>query len=694
MEDPPMASSFLEKSKISEYGLSTIIAGGVAALLVPVLLSVVLTGTKKGKKRGVPVKVGGEEGYAMRHARGPDLVDVPWPGATTMAALFEQACKKYSSNRLLGTREFIDKEIVTSSDGRKFEKLHLGEYRWQSYGEVFERVCNFASGLVGVGHNVDTRVAIFSDTRAEWFIAFQTQVSTLICDSKQLKKLSAIQSSLKTVKNIIYIEEDGVEVASSEVNGLGDITVSSISEVEKLGKERPVEPSFPSKNGVAVIMFTSGSTGLPKGVMITHGNLIATAAGVMKVIPKLNKNDVYIAYLPLAHVFELEAEIVVFTWGSAIGYGSAMTLTDTSNKVKKGTKGDVSVLNPTLMTAVPAILDRVRDGVLKKVEEKGGMAKTLFNFAYNRRLAAVNGSWFGAWGLEKMFWDTLVFTKIRAVLGGRIRFMLVGGAPLSPDSQRFINICMGSPIGQGYGLTETCAGATFSEWDDPTAGRVGPPLPCGYIKLVSWEEGGYRVSDKPMPRGEIVVGGNSVTAGYFNNQEKTDEVYKVDENGTRWFYTGDIGRFHPDGCLEVIDRKKDIVKLQHGEYVSLGKVEAALGSSNYVDNIMVHADPMNSYCVALVVPSHGALEKWAEEAGVKSSDFSELCENGEAVKEVQQSLIKAAKAAKLEKFEIPAKIKLLPEQWTPESGLVTAALKLKREQIKAKFKDELHKLYA
>ncbi|KAF3546273.1 hypothetical protein DY000_02005058 [Brassica cretica] len=721
MEDPPMASSFLEMSKINEYGLSTIIAGLVAALLVPVLLSVALNGSKKGKKRGVPVKVGGEEGYAMRHARGPDLVDVPWPGATTMAALFEQACKKYSSNRLLGTREFIDKEIVTSSDGRKFEKLHLGEYRWQSYGEVFERVCNFASGLVGVGHNVDTRVAIFSDTRAEWFIAFQgcfrqnltvvtiyaslgeealiyslneTQVTTLICDSKQLKKLSAIQSSLKTVKNIIYIVEDGVEVASSDVNGLGDITVSSISEVEKLGKERPVEPNFPSKNGVAVIMFTSGSTGLPKGVMITHGNLIATAAGVMKVIPKLNKDDVYIAYLPLAHVFELEAEIVVFTWGSAIGYGSAMTLTDTSNKVKKGTKGDVSVLNPTLMTAVPAILDRVRDGVLKKVEEKGGMAKTLFNFAYKRRLAAVNGSWFGAWGLEKMFWDTLVFTKIRAVLGGRIRFMLVGGAPLSPDSQRFINICMGSPIGQGYGLTETCAGATFSEWDDPTAGRVGPPLPCGYIKLVSWEEGGYRVSDKPMPRGEIVVGGNSVTAGYFNNQEKTDEVYKVDENGTRWFYTGDIGRFHPDGCLEVIDRKKDIVKLQHGEYVSLGKVEAALGSSNYIDNIMVHADPMNSYCVALVVPSHGALEKWGEEAGVKSSDFSELCENGEAVKEVQQSLIKAAKAAKLEKFEIPAKIKLLPEQWTPESGLVTAALKLKREQIKAKFKDELQKLYA
>ncbi|KAG7578723.1 AMP-dependent synthetase/ligase [Arabidopsis thaliana x Arabidopsis arenosa] len=708
-------------SKGSEFGVYGIIGGGIVALLVPVLLSVVLNGTKKGKKRGVPIKVGGEEGYTMRHARAPDLVDVPWEGATTMPALFEQSCKKYSKDRLLGTREFIDREFVAASDGRKFEKLHLGEYKWQSYAEVFERVCNFASGLVNVGHNVDDRVAIFSDTRAEWFIAFQgcfrqsitvvtiyaslgeealiyslneTRVSTLICDSKQLKKLSAIKSSLKTVKNIIYIEEDGVDVDSSDLNSMGDITVSSISEVEKLGQKNHVPPILPSKNGVAVIMFTSGSTGLPKGVMITHGNLVATAAGVMKVVPKLDKNDTYIAYLPLAHVFELEAEIVVFTSGSAIGYGSAMTLTDTSNKIKKGTKGDVSALKPTIMTAVPAILDRVREGVLKKVEEKGGMAKTLFDFAYKRRLAAVDGSWFGAWGLEKMFWDTLVFKKIRAVLGGHIRFMLCGGAPLSPDSQRFINICMGSPIGQGYGLTETCAGATFSEWDDPAVGRVGPPLPCGYVKLVSWEEGGYRISDKPMPRGEIVVGGNSVTAGYFNNQEKTDEVYKVDEKGTRWFYTGDIGRFHPDGCLEVIDRKKDIVKLQHGEYVSLGKVEAALGSSNYVDNIMVHADPMNSYCVALVVPSRGALEKWADEAGVKHSDFAELCENSEAVKEVQQSLTKAGKAAKLEKFELPAKIKLLPEPWTPESGLVTAALKIKREQIKSKFKDDLNKLYA
>ncbi|KAL9159241.1 hypothetical protein ABFS82_08G120900 [Erythranthe guttata] len=712
------SSSFL--SIIKDNGIYGIVGAIIFAVVIPIVLAVVLGGKRKSKPRGVPVQVGGESGFAMRNARSAKLVEVPWEGATTLASLFEQSCKRHQQAKCLGTRKLIAKDFVTASDGRKFEKLHLGEYQWETYSQIFDRVCNFASGLLKIGHDVDTRAAIFSESRAEWLIAFQgffrqnitvvtiyaslgddalihslneTQVSTLVCDSKQLKKLAAISSSLPSIKNIIYFDDEDSANDASANQKISEWKISSFTEVEVLGKNNPAQPNLPIKKDIAVIMYTSGSTGLPKGVMMSHGNIVATAAAVMTVIPQIGNKDLYLAYLPLAHVFELAAETVMLTAGAGIGYGSALTLTDTSNKIKKGTKGDASMLQPTLMAAVPAILDRVRDGVLKKVDEKGGIVKKLFNIAYKRRLVAIQGSWFGAWGLETLLWDALVFKKIRSILGGDIRFMLCGGAPLSGDTQRFINICMGAPIGQGYGLTETCAGAAFSEADDTSVGRVGPPLPCCYIKLVSWEEGGYTTSDKPLPRGEVVVGGASVTAGYYNNDLKTEEVYKVDESGMRWFYTGDIGRFHADGCLEIIDRKKDIVKLQHGEYVSLGKVEAALMSSNFVENIMVHADPFNNFCVALVVPSRQSLEEWANAAGIKYNDFSELCDKTEAKNEVQQSLIKAAKTAKLEKFEIPAKIHLLPDPWTPESGLVTAALKLKREQLKAKFKGELEKLY-
>ncbi|CAM6099417.1 unnamed protein product [Calypogeia fissa] len=694
----------------------------IVSVLVPILIAVVIKKkTEKKRPIAVPIEAGGEPGYTIRHERYLSLLETPWEGADTIAALFEQVCETNSAGNLLGTREVVARETIVSPDGRPFEKITLGKYHWMTYGEVFKKVVNFSSGLVKIGLQKGERVAIFAETRAEWFMALQaccrrnatvvtiyaslgddallhslneTEAGTVICDRKQLKKLIDLSKELETVKRVVYMDEDNIKSEPTLTGASTNWTVEPFANVERLGEEFPVEPALPKANDVAVIMYTSGSTGLPKGVMMSHGNIVATAAGVNTVLPDLTSKDVYLCYLPLAHVLELVAEITLCAFGASLGYGTPLTLTDTSNKVKKGTKGDVTELRPTLMTAVPAILDRVRDGVRKTIDTKGGIAKTLFEHAYNRRLAAFEGKWYGAIGPEKLLYDAVVFRKIRAVLGGRIRGVLSGGAPLSADTQRFMNICFGAPVIQGYGLTETCAGATFSDFRDTSVGRVGPPLPSTWIKLVDWDEGGYRTSDSPFPRGEIVIGGPCVTLGYFKNHHKTHESYKTDERGIRWFFTGDIGQFHPDGVLEIVDRRKDIVKLQHGEYVSLGKVEAVLAGSQYVDNVMVYADPSKAFAVALIVPKQQALEEWARHANISFDSFLELIDKKEAISEVQSDISKVGKQGRLEKWEVPSKIKLLSEPWSPESGLVTSALKIKREAIKKAFSEDLKKLYA
>uniref|UniRef100_A0AAZ3NZA2 long-chain-fatty-acid--CoA ligase n=1 Tax=Oncorhynchus tshawytscha TaxID=74940 RepID=A0AAZ3NZA2_ONCTS len=661
------------------------------------------------------------------------LVSSLHPGVDTLDKVFEDASRRFPDRDCLGTREVVMEEDERQSNGKFFKKVRtgrtaqnrrtithtkhtslviLGQYRWLSYAETHRAAACFGIGLAALGQRAHNNIAIFCETRAEWVIAAQacfmqnfplvtlystlggpaithglneTEVSHIITSRELLEtRLKFILLEVPRLQHIIVVDDTPTEWPGYPRG----ISVHNMANVQGL-RTKPENGKHghkqPMPSDIAVIMYTSGSTGVPKGVMISHSNIIAGITGMAERIPNLGENDTYIGYLPLAHVLELSAELVCVAHGCRIGYSSPQTLADQSTKIKKGSKGDTSVLQPTLMAAVPEIMDRIYKNVMTKVEEMSSAQRTLFTLAYNYKLEQLSQ------GRSTPLCDNLVFKKVRSLLGGKTRVLLSGGAPLSAATQRFINVCFCCPVGQGYGLTETCGAGTISEMWDYSTGRVGGPLICSEIKLKDWVEGGYHITDTPTPRGEILIGGPNVTMGYYKNEAKNQDFF-VDENGQRWFCTGDIGEVHPDGCLKIIDRKKDLVKLQAGEYVSLGKVEAMLKNCPLIDNICAYANSDEMYVIGFVVPNQKHLLLLAEQYLIRGS-WEELCDNAAMEEVVLQVITEAALSAQLERFEIPRKIRLSPDPWTPESGLVTEAFKLKRQQLKSKYQDDIERMY-
>lgn len=251
-------------------------------------------------------------------------------------------------------------------------------------------------------------------------------------------------------------------------------------------------------------------------------------------------------------------------------------------------------------------------------------------------------------------------------------------------------------MAQGYGLTETNGGISLSTAEDLSLGRVGHSLPGVQIKLVDWPEGGYLVRDQEhAPKGEIWIGGPMVAKGYYELPTTTEEYFFKDDKGYRWFKTGDIGQMsQEDGGLQIIDRKKDLVKLQMGEYVSLGKVEACLKTHFLVDTLCVVADSTKSFCVCLVVPDMLKLVDLARKMEIFNLSFQDICKEPLIVDTVSNMLIGYANENHLQRFEIPLKYSLIPCQWLPETGLVTAALKLKRKAIHGKYHGIIKQLYS
>ncbi|XP_072095634.1 long-chain-fatty-acid--CoA ligase 5 [Mobula birostris] len=576
-------------------------------------------------------------------------------------------------------------------------------YQWLSYKQVSDRAEYLGSGLLHRGSKPcpEQYIGVFAQNRPEWiiselacytysmsviplydtlgpdaivYIINKAEISTVICD-KMNKAITLLENceAKRTAHLTTIILMDPFDDALKKRGEKCNVKVLTLKEVEDLGRENHRTPIPPKPDDLSIVCFTSGTTGDPKGAMLTHGNVVANSVSFFETVgPTLspNSDDISISYLPLAHMFERVVQTALYCSGAKVGFfqGDIRLLSD-----------DMKTLRPTIFPVVPRLLTRAYDKV--QAEFQSPFKKWLLNTAISSKQAELSR------GIIRndSFWDKLIFNKIQATLGGRVRIMVTGAAPISPTILTFLRAALGCPIFEGYGQTECTAGCTFSMAGDSAAGHVGPPLPCNIVKLVDVEDMNYFAS---KGEGEVCIKGTNVFKGYLKDPERTSEA--IDAEG--WLHTGDIGKWLPNGTLKIIDRKKNIFKLAQGEYIAPEKIENVYIQSSFVAHVFVAGDSLQSYLVGIVVPDPEVLPEFAASKGFKGS-YKELCQIPEIKKAILDDLVKLGKQAGLKSFEQVKDLYLHTEMFTIENGLLTPTLKAKRSELSKFFKKQIDHLY-
>jgi len=439
-------------------------------------------------------------------------------------------------------------------------------YEWRTYGDVRDITLIFASFLRQVGLDKGYHLGIYSKNRWEWFVTYIAAItqsivvvpiydtlgpdavkyivehgdlSYVVCSGENFDKLLESAPDCPHLKIVILLDQVSpkqIEKAKS----LG-LTLFFFEDCLKEGKAKPVPPNPSNPDDLFCIMYTSGTTGVPKGVMLTNKNAMATITSFDNCGINITENDSHISYLPMAHIMELLIITYTFYCGAKFGFwhGNIKEVVD-----------DIQALKPTILIGVPRVFNRIYDKINSTLESSNYLKRTLFQYGFQSKFNSLQE----LGNDSSPFWNRLVFSKIRQIIGGRVRLILSGSAPLSPIVQDFLKIVFCCKIVQGYGLTETCATATASDINDWKSGHCGPPLVANEIKLVDVSEMNYTSSKYPQ-QGEICVRGYTVFKGYYKMPDKTEEV--IDKDG--WFHTGDIGQWNENGTLSIIDRKKKYI---------------------------------------------------------------------------------------------------------------------------------------
>lgn len=572
-------------------------------------------------------------------------------------------------------------------------------YQWLHYNETLLRARNFGAGLVATGlePGPKTYVGIYSQNCPEWilteqglycqsmvivplydtlgpeacnFILNTTALSTVVCqDDKKMSQL--LQSPPKSLKMFVAMKEPGKEV-QQRAQKLG-ITIRRFDEIEDMGAASKIKERPPKPEDTSCINFTSGTTGMPKGVMLSHENIVAAVSATLLQLAehKPHKTDVMLSFLPLAHMLERCCEVAVYIAGGAVGFygGDIKNLAD-----------DYKTLRPTITPSVPRLLNRVYDKVTGQLNGSA-FKKFLFNMA----LASKKKDLERGITRRNSFWDHLVFRKVQEGMGGRLRLLVVGSAPLAGNVLTFTRCALGCVVVEGYGQTESVAPATLTVQGEYRPEHVGPPLASNAIKLVDVPDMDYFAAQN---QGEVCIKGASVFQGYFKDPERTRQT--KDPQG--WLHTGDIGEWLPTGTLKIIDRKKHIFKLSIGEYIAPEKIENIYVRSQYVLQVFVHGESLKSTVVAVVVPEVDSLKTWARANGIPGT-LSVLCADPDVKTLILDDITALGKGAGLKSFEQVKDIYLHPDPFSVQNGLLTPTLKSKRPQLKKYFKPQLDDLY-
>uniref|UniRef100_A0AAY4E823 Arachidonate--CoA ligase n=1 Tax=Denticeps clupeoides TaxID=299321 RepID=A0AAY4E823_9TELE len=573
--------------------------------------------------------------------------------------------------------EVFRRGLHVSGDGPCLgSRLPNQPYKWLSYKEVTARAEHIGSGLLEEGCKPcpDQFIGVFAQNRPEWiiselacytysmvvvplydtlgadairFIINTAEISTVICDKAEKAKVllgNVERKETPGLKRIILMDPfDQVLVEDGEKCG---VQIQAFKDVEV----RILD---------CLICFFFSSSGNPKGVMLTHGNVVADFAGFLRVTDKVicpNQDDCLISFLPLAHMFERLIEAVVFCHGGRVGFfqGDIRLLSD-----------DMKALRPTIFPVVPRLLNRMYDKIFSQANTP--LKRWLLNFAAKRKGAEVSS---GVIRSDSM-WDKIFFSKIQVA-----------------DDYYWCrpNLTHCAGVYEAYGQTECTAGCTYTTPGDWTSGHVGAPLPCNLIKLVDVPEKNYYAS---KGEGEVCVKGPNVFKGYLKDPVKTAET--LDDDG--WLHTGDIGKWLPNGTLKIIDRKKHIFKLAQGEYISPEKIENIYIRSEPVSQLYVHGDSLQSCLVGIVVPDPEVFSSWAQKKGFVGS-YEELCKDKDVKKAIMDDMVRLGKASGLHSFEQVKDIYVHSEMFSINNGLLTPTLKAKRPELKEFFKTKIEELYA